>query len=112
MREPSRRPPSRLGDLVLLAAIGSMAAVAFSWAGRGEWWLAVGPASPIVIGLLWYWSRRADRARFVRAARVEAGLCPRCGYDLRESTKRCPECGRRIPYLILRRCSSSAAEDT
>ena len=31
-------------------------------------------------------------ARVVRSRRRN-GLCPRCGYDLRQSPGRCPECG-------------------
>jgi hypothetical protein len=38
------------------------------------------------------WVRGRLRRR--RAARrAAAGLCPRCGYDLRASPGRCPECG-------------------
>jgi len=48
-----------------------------------------------VIGLL-PWIRRRRRVR-IEDARAKKGLCPACGYDLRESKDRCPECGSVIP---------------
>jgi hypothetical protein len=47
-----------------------------------------------VIGLL-PWIRRRRRVR-QRDARRKQGLCPTCGYDVRESKERCPECGSSI----------------
>ncbi|HEY7118297.1 MAG TPA: hypothetical protein VH475_17040 [Tepidisphaeraceae bacterium] len=50
------------------------------------WLLLVVFGAPAVIRLLSRGHRR-------RAARVAAGLCPACGYDLRATPQRCPECG-------------------
>jgi phosphatidylglycerophosphate synthase len=44
---------------------------------------AIAPVYWLVDG---YLARRAER-------RTERRLCPSCGYDLRASSERCPECG-------------------
>ena len=53
--------------------------------------------SPI-IGLSLVWSflrKRADRRRM-------QNLCIKCGYDLRGSKERCPECGREFDAPMAR----------
>jgi hypothetical protein len=49
-------------------------------------WLAAAIASVVPLGRL----TRVLRSRYRRRS---AGLCPSCGYDLRATPDRCPECG-------------------
>ena len=43
---------------------------------------------PLACAGAWLWARPSLDAR-----RRRRGLCPRCGYDVRETPARCPECG-------------------
>lgn len=56
------------------------------------WMLAAITAFLPVMWTIALVSRRQQRRRLQRF-----GLCPRCGYDLRASTDRCPECGTAVP---------------
>lgn len=54
----------------------------------------VGAAS-VAVAVGWLASFGSARIRRDRD-RAARGLCVRCGYDLRASFDRCPECGRRL----------------
>ncbi len=53
--------------------------------------VAVGMA--IALTLITLKSLLRDRYRRRMLKRITSGLCPKCGYDLRQSPTRCPECG-------------------
>ena len=45
--------------------------------------------------LLW-WAFSVLRRKRLRHVRERRRLCPGCGYDIRKSKHRCPECGERL----------------
>jgi hypothetical protein len=45
--------------------------------------------------VLWIWNQRAYEI-WIRSSRLKLGQCRECGFDLRHSRERCPECGATV----------------
>ena len=58
-----------------------------------HWFCCLGA---LILPGIWVARYRSRRRRRLLEA-IAMGLCPICGYDLRASTDRCPECGNSIP---------------
>jgi hypothetical protein len=66
-------------------------AVNLTWDRSYQVAIVLWPVIPLTAVLPLLWLRRVRRDR--RAREMGSGLCPACGYDLRASPGRCPECG-------------------
>ena len=56
----------------------------------------VGLPSFLIPPFVVIWVARSIGAR-KRRGRIARGLCPSCGYDVRATPGRCPECGENLP---------------
>ena len=69
-----------------------MAAGATDLAGGGRWWIVWVPQW-LPVGLLCIWPATRLRVLLRRRRWRRNGQCIECGYDLRATPERCPECG-------------------
>jgi hypothetical protein len=82
----------------------ALALVCFAWA--VHWFSFLGPVPTLLLtvglGAL-VLTLTLVRKPHARRAREDAGLCTECGYDLRASEERCPECNAPLPESLTRR---------
>jgi hypothetical protein len=65
-----------------------VAAPGESWAAVVPWYAVVAATATLPFVLLW--------RRLGQRLRISVGGCPACGYDLRATPERCPECGAMV----------------
>jgi autotransporter-associated beta strand protein len=91
---PPENPPTRTFQFLAYRA-GS----AQDWQGRAHvaivpfWFVAIAMTALLVLVL------RSESLARRRRWRALHGCCVHCGYDLRASSERCPECGATIPTI-------------
>ena len=63
-----------------------------AWYGPMSW--AIGFSVPVVLVVLYLWHLARE---VLEISRSRVGYCTTCGYDLRATLDRCPECGTPRP---------------
>jgi hypothetical protein len=79
-------------------------ASAWAWGFAAPHWLV---ALALCVPLAWRWMVWRDDSE--QHHRREHGLCRHCGYDLRASSDRCPECGELAPAAMISQRAAAAA---
>ena len=82
-------PHSRTIILTLLAFAGAVLVCST----RGDPIAIVATGMALAVAAAAWWREAISYRLHRRVCRIARGECPRCGYDVRASTDRCPECG-------------------
>jgi hypothetical protein len=88
----ARTPLNPFAVLIMLAVT-----VAAAIAAVAALWLAGLLATGALVAILTVLGAMAWRRELILKTRAERGYCPRCGYDVRATPDRCPECGELTP---------------